>query len=122
MTKADSDFVIPSSFSASPARTIRASSFQLLQITEQRRMPFLIDQRFGAGLAFFHNEFVESGIDRERIFAVETGETKFVYRPAGRAHHSFDIEITAAIHAEIFPDFLHRHLVCDYFLRIGTIA
>src|SRR5438067_1550125 len=84
-------------------------------------MPFLFDQGFGAGFALFHDEFVERGIDRQRIVTGETGETEFVYRPSGRAHHSFDIEITETVDPKICTDFFHRHLVRDQLLRIGKI-
>jgi hypothetical protein len=36
----------------------------LLQIAEQRGMCFLIGQRFGTLLAFFHDEFIQCRIDR----------------------------------------------------------
>ena len=76
-------------------------------------MPFLLDQCFRPRLALFHDELVERGIDREGIIAGETGQTKFVHRSSGRADHSFDVEITKTVDAEIFPDFFHRHLVRD---------
>src|SRR5260370_25829607 len=84
-------------------------------------MPFLLDQCLRPRLALLHDELVERGIDREGIIAGETGQTKFVHRSSGRADHSFDVEITKTIDAEIFPDFFHRHLVCDQLLRIRKI-
>ena len=45
----------------------------LFEISEQRGMPLLVDERFGAGFAFFHDELVESGVDRQGIISVETG-------------------------------------------------
>src|SRR5207302_10249423 len=84
-------------------------------------MRFLIGERFRPLLALLHDEFVERGINGQGIIAGETGETKFVYRSSGRAHHSFDVEITETIDAEIFLDFFHRHLVRDQLLRIGKI-
>src|SRR5919204_913489 len=52
---------------------------------------------------------------------VETSETKFVHFTAGGAHHSFYVEITEAIHAEIFTDVFHRHLIGDQFFWIGEV-
>src|SRR5437867_2393419 len=84
-------------------------------------MLLLLSERFGTGFTLFHDEFVESRIDRQGIMAVKTGETKFIHRSAGGAHHALDIEITEAVDAEIFPDLFHRHLIGDEFLRIGKI-
>ena len=103
---------------------VRTRARRVLIISDPRTSvgcAFLLGQRFGAGFAFFHDELVQLRIDRQRIIAGETGEAKFVHRPAGRAHHSFDIEITEAVDAEIFADFLHRHLVRDQLFRIGKI-
>src|SRR5438132_3328434 len=99
-------------------RAVASASFQ---IREQRRMPFLLDQRFGAGFAFFHDELVKCGIDGQGIVTGKTGETEFIHRSACRAHHSFDVEIAEAVDAEIFADFFHRHLIRDQLLRIGKI-
>ena len=84
-------------------------------------MPFLLDQCFGAGFALFHDELVERGIDGQGIIAGKAGEAEFVQRFSSRAHHAFDIQITETVDTEIFPDFFHRHLVCDQLLRIRKI-
>ncbi len=57
---------------------VRAVATTLLQIREERWMRDLSSERFGAILAFLHDVLVELGIDCERIFAVKTGEAKFV--------------------------------------------
>ena len=84
-------------------------------------MRFLIGEGFGSALSSFHDEFIERGIDGQRIIAGKTGETEGVQRPPGRLHHAFDIEIAETIHAEIFTEILHRHLIGDQFFRIGNI-
>src|SRR5438045_4947167 len=84
-------------------------------------MPLLVDERLRSRLTLFHDELVERGIDGKGIIAGKTGETKLVYRSSGRAHHSFDVEITETIDAEIIPDFFHRHLVRDQLLRFWKI-
>jgi hypothetical protein len=38
-------------------------SLQSFEVREQCRMCFLIGERFGAGFALFHDEFIERGID-----------------------------------------------------------
>src|SRR5207249_2800818 len=92
-----------------------------LQIRKQRRMCFLISERFGAALAFFHDEFVERGIDRQGIFPRKTGETEAIRWLPGGLDHSFDIEVAKTIDAEVSADFFHRHLIRDQFFRIGKI-
>src|SRR5260370_17170290 len=107
----------PSSLSMD-TRAVASASFQ---VREQCRMPFLLDQGLRPRIALFHVELVERGIDREGIIAGETGQTKFVHRSSSRADHSFNVEITKTVDAEVFPDFFHRHLVRDQFLGIRKI-
>src|SRR5207253_2241472 len=73
---------------------LRTLSFQSFQIRKQRRVRFLIGERFRSLLALLHDEFVERGIDGQGIIAGETGKTKFVNRFSRGAHHAFNIEIT----------------------------
>src|SRR5207249_6168989 len=87
-------------------RAVASDSFQ---VREERWMALLLDQRFGTRFAFFHDELVQRRIDRQGIIAGETSEAEFVHRSTGRAHHSFHVEITEAIDAQIFSDLFHRH-------------
>src|SRR4029077_18710148 len=64
---------------STPLRSARNDK-QLFQIGEQGRMRFLIGERFGALLAFFHDKFVQRRIDGEGIVPVETGQAKAVHR------------------------------------------
>ena len=83
------------------------------QIGEQRRVRFLIGQRFGALLAFFHNEFIQRGIDGQGIIAGKTSQTEAVQWFSGRSHHAFHIEVTQTVNAQILADLFHRHLIGD---------
>src|SRR6266853_3098938 len=84
-------------------------------------MLFLGRKSFGAALAFFHDEFVERGIDGQGIFPRKTGETEAIRRLPGGLDHSFDIEVAKTIDAEVSADFSHRHLIRDQFFRVGKI-
>src|SRR3954467_15593863 len=91
------------------------------EISEQRWMRFFVGERRGPLFAAFHHKFVERRIDRQGVVAVEAGETELAHLPTGGTNHSLDVEIAEAIDAEVFADFLHRHLVGDQLLRIGKI-
>ncbi len=98
-----------------------ARNGSLFQVRKQRRMCFLIGERFRSLFAFLHDEFVERRIDGQGIIAGKTGEAKAVQWLSSRSHHAFDIEITEAVDAEIIADFFHRHLIGDQLLRIWKI-
>src|SRR5260370_35162605 len=56
---------------STPLRSARNDK-QLFQIREQGRMCFLIGERFGAGLAFFRNEFVQCRVNGQGRISVES--------------------------------------------------
>src|SRR5437762_7065888 len=88
-------------------------AYNSFEVGKQRGLRFLIGKRFGALLSAFHDELIQCRINGEGIVAVETSKTKTVQRSAGRADHSLHVEITETVHAKIFTDVFHRHLVRD---------
>src|SRR5438067_10325896 len=98
---------------ANSFREAKRPPYKLFEVGKQRRLRFLVGQRFGALLAAFHDELVQSRIDRQGIIPIETGEAKTVQRFSRRANHSFHIKITETVHTKIFADVFHRHLVGD---------
>ena len=84
-------------------------------------MRFVGGERLCAVPAFFHNELVEFGIDRERIFPGETREAEMIHRFTRGPYHSFKIEIAKTVDAEILADLFHRKLIRDQFLWIRKI-
>src|SRR5205823_2974462 len=68
-----------------------------------------------------HVEFAHPRLDRHRITARKTRQTKTFPRLPGRANHAVDAEITDPVRANIFTDLILRTLVCDQVFRIGEI-
>src|SRR6266550_9154518 len=64
---------------STPLRSTR-NDRPLFQIREQGRMCLLIGERFGALLAFFHNELVQRWINGQGIISVETSQAKGIHR------------------------------------------
>src|SRR6266850_263064 len=105
---------------STPLRSARNDK-QLFQIREQGRMCFLIGERFGAVLAFFHNELVQCRVNGQGIISIETGQAKAIHRFSRRPYHAFHIEVTEAVDTEVFADVSHRHLVRNQLIRIRKI-
>src|SRR4026207_2104663 len=84
-------------------------------------MCLLVGERFGALLAFLHDELVQRRIDGQGIISIETGQAKAIHRLSGRSYHAFHIEVTEAVDTEVFADVFHRHLVRNQLFRIGKV-
>src|ERR1700757_666283 len=106
---------------ANSFRQATSLPYNSFEVGEQRRLRFLVGERFGALLAAFHNELVECRVDGERVIAVETSKAKTVQWFSCGAYHPFHIQITETVYAKIFADVFHRHLVCDQFFRVGKV-